>query len=162
MNCPNCGGTLVIVEGRGHLRCPFCATLHFPEPLKQSADRITPLGRTSETPCPRCGEALSAGALEEISVEYCGACRGILLPSEDFAYLVQLRRSGYSGPDARPRPLSREDLETRIDCPGCGRTMEVHPYYGPGNQVIDSCHPCRLVWLDTGELAAIERAPGRR
>jgi Zn-finger nucleic acid-binding protein len=40
--------------------------------------------------------------------------------------------------------------------------MDVHPYYGPGSQVIDSCPHCRLVWLDAGELAAIERAPGRR
>jgi Zn-finger nucleic acid-binding protein len=40
--------------------------------------------------------------------------------------------------------------------------MEVHPYYGPGSQVIDSCHRCRLVWIDSGELAAIEKAPGRR
>jgi Zn-finger nucleic acid-binding protein len=151
-----------VVQGRGHFRCPFCDTLHFPQPLDLSADRLTPLGIPSETNCPRCREPLSSGALEEVAVRYCAACRGILVASQDFAYVVQLRRSDYTGPDAQPRPLSRDDLNHRIECPECGRAMEVHPYYGPGNQVIDSCHPCRLIWLDSGELAAIERAPGRR
>jgi Zn-finger nucleic acid-binding protein len=151
-----------IVEGRGHFRCPFCSTLHFPEPLALSADGIVPLGRATETDCPRCGEALSLVALDDVSARYCATCRGILLASQDFAQVVQSRRSGYSGPDAQPRPLAREHLQHRIECPKCGRSMEVHPYYGPGNQIIDSCHPCRLIWLDSGELAAIERAPGRR
>jgi Zn-finger nucleic acid-binding protein len=39
--------------------------------------------------------------------------------------------------------------------------MDVHPYYGPGAVVLDSCARCTLIWLDHGEIAAIERAPGR-
>jgi hypothetical protein len=39
--------------------------------------------------------------------------------------------------------------------------MEVHPYYGPGNVVIDSCSACDLIWLDHGELKQISDAPGR-
>jgi Zn-finger nucleic acid-binding protein len=38
--------------------------------------------------------------------------------------------------------------------------MEVHPYYGPGNVVMDSCTTCDLVWLDVGELKQISEAPG--
>jgi Zn-finger nucleic acid-binding protein len=38
--------------------------------------------------------------------------------------------------------------------------MDVHPYYGPGNVVIDTCGKCGLVWLDHGEMAVIENAPG--
>ena len=30
--------------------------------------------------------------------------------------------------------------------------MSTHPYYGPGNVIIDSCETCNLVWLDFGEL----------
>jgi Zn-finger nucleic acid-binding protein len=40
--------------------------------------------------------------------------------------------------------------------------MEVHPYYGPGNVVVDSCCHCGLVWLDAGEISMIETAPGAR
>jgi hypothetical protein len=39
--------------------------------------------------------------------------------------------------------------------------METHPYYGPGNVVIDSCLQCELIWLDFGELRQIVAAPGR-
>jgi hypothetical protein len=35
-----------------------------------------------------------------------------------------------------------------------------HPYYGPGNVVLDSCESCELVWLDFGELKQIVDAPG--
>ena len=39
--------------------------------------------------------------------------------------------------------------------------MDTHPYYGPGNVVIDSCDRCELVWLDFGELKQIVDAPGQ-
>jgi hypothetical protein len=38
--------------------------------------------------------------------------------------------------------------------------MDVHPYYGPGNVVVDTCRKCDLVWLDFGELQQIGDAPG--
>jgi Zn-finger nucleic acid-binding protein len=38
--------------------------------------------------------------------------------------------------------------------------METHPYYGPGNVIIDSCSRCELIWLDFGELKQIADAPG--
>jgi len=39
--------------------------------------------------------------------------------------------------------------------------MATHPYYGPGNVVIDSCGQCELIWLDFGELEQIVAAPGK-
>jgi Zn-finger nucleic acid-binding protein len=39
--------------------------------------------------------------------------------------------------------------------------MDTHPYYGPGNVVIDNCGRCGLVWLDFGELDRIISAAGR-
>ena len=39
--------------------------------------------------------------------------------------------------------------------------METHPYYGPGNIVIDACIQCHLLWLDPGELKQVLDAPGR-
>jgi hypothetical protein len=39
--------------------------------------------------------------------------------------------------------------------------MDVHPYFGPGNVIIDTCGTCDLVWLDFGELKQIEDAPGQ-
>jgi hypothetical protein len=39
--------------------------------------------------------------------------------------------------------------------------MATHPYYGPGNVIIDTCEPCEVVWLDFGELKQIVAAPGK-
>ena len=57
--------------------------------------------------------------------------------------------------------------------------MNTHPYYGPGNTVIDTprhraacpelcrraagqvCDHCNLIWLNHGELDHIVHAPGR-
>lgn len=36
--------------------------------------------------------------------------------------------------------------------------MESHPYYGPGNIVIDTCTPCGYLWLDHGELTRVEQS----
>ena len=38
--------------------------------------------------------------------------------------------------------------------------MDTHPYYGPGNIVIDNCPACHIIWLDAAELKAIQEAPG--
>lgn len=39
--------------------------------------------------------------------------------------------------------------------------MNTHPYYGPGNVVIDTCSHCEVIWLDRAELGTTTGAPGR-
>ena len=48
-----------------------------------------------------------------------------------------------------------------MSCPRCASQLATHPYYGPGNVVIDTCAQCDVVWLDFGELKQIVDAPGR-
>ena len=71
-------------------------------------------------------------------------------------------RAQYQGPIVQTVPLNPRELETRLNCPACGDPMEVHPYYGPGAVVIDSCTHCKLVWFNHGEFDRIIRAPGLR
>ncbi len=54
------------------------------------------------------------------------------------------------------------ELKRKLACPTCHESMEVHPYYGAGRAIIDSCATCQLVWIDRGELTGLERSPGRR
>jgi len=162
MNCENCGAPMRPVEGRHYLACGYCHTFHFPTELDASADRITPLFEPAGVECPVCSEPLHLGTLEATRALYCDRCRGILIPNEAFGQVVQYRRSQYGGADASPTPIDTRQYERRLKCPQCSGRMEVHPYHGPGNVVIDSCAACRLIWLDHGELGAIERAPGRR
>jgi len=161
MNCTNCGAPLTPIQGRDYLACQFCSTFHFPKPLERSADGVIPLGQRADAECPVCGIALSHGSIERCDALYCEQCRGLLLDGEDFSRVVGRRRAKRTGPCDEPRPLNPEELQRIVNCPVCHRRMDVHPYYGPGNVVVDSCAPCRLIWLDHGEIGAIERAPGR-
>jgi Zn-finger nucleic acid-binding protein len=97
-----------------------------------------------------------------MEVEHCEACMGVLVRDEIFAMLVRNRRAEYRGAASHPALLALELLQHRTSCPGCRCEMDVHPYYGPGNVVIDSCSRCGLIWLDCGEMMSIEQAPGLR
>lgn len=162
MNCTHCGDPLKPIVGRDYFYCDSCSTLAFPSASDDADDRITPLGEASEAVCPVCASTLCQASIDNSHVLYCEECRGMLVDSEHFAYVIQRRRADRIGPPDEPKPLDPEELGRTIDCPACGRPMEVHPYYGPGNTVIDSCARCRLVWLDPGEMSRIVRAPGRR
>ena len=81
---------------------------------------------------------------------------------ESFAEVVSSRRGQYTGADQVPVPIDSQQFERQLACPRCSGRMESHPYHGPGNVAIDTCSKCHLIWLDHGELASIERAPGLR
>jgi hypothetical protein len=76
----------------------------------------------------------------------------------DFRTLVNALRTAHRGEKARPQALDPAEYERDIRCPGCEKPMDTHPYYGPGNVVVDTCPRCFLIWLDHGELEIIERA----
>jgi len=105
---------------------------------------------------------LENARLDDYPVEACRGCAGVLLVDAMFAEVVRVRRAAYNGPERMATPIDITQYDTQRNCPGCGRPMETHPYYGPGNQVIDSCATCGYIWLDSGELAAIEQVSGAR
>jgi Zn-finger nucleic acid-binding protein len=94
-------------------------------------------------------------------VLHCAACRGVLLPRTIFAQVVHQRRAAARGPGSIAVPLDPAELRRTVTCPQCRQRMDVHPYYGPGNVIIDTCATCDAVWLDSGELGNIVDAPGR-
>lgn len=160
MNCPNCGAALRFVEGRAHFRCDYCSATAFPQHADARDDGLVSFDAPGESDCPRCGLPLRAGQIEARSVSHCSTCRGVLCTHESFAHFMKLRRAARSTPDETPRPLDRAELNHATACPRCARQMETHPYGGPGAVVIDTCAACGLIWFDSGELRAIERAPG--
>ncbi|QDT39031.1 zf-TFIIB domain-containing protein [Stratiformator vulcanicus] len=162
MNCSNCAAPLEYRSEINGFECRFCGSLQFTGSLEDGPDGIVPLGAATDYNCPRGCGTLSCGSIDEIKIVYCEECRGIGCDRAAFAHLVQSRRAAWSGGDTIPSPIDRDSLSERRPCPRCALTMEVHPYHGPGNAVIDSCGRCDLVWLDSGEVSAIERAPGRR
>lgn len=162
MNCPNCAAPMQLVDRRDYFTCPYCTTFHFPAETSASDDRVRVLGGAADTSCPVCRTALSSATIQGQRVAYCQTCRGILASNGAFRQIAAARRSKHVGPATPPTPLDPAEYERELACPGCGSRMDVHPYYGPGNVVVDTCGACFLIWLDHGELSVIERAPGGR
>ena len=161
MNCKNCGGAMELVATRGYFFCRYCGSFHFPDSAADGGIKVLgDLGTPS--PCVVCRQPLASAMLDEKhDVRYCRNCRGALLPRTSFAAVVQQRRAWALDTPAPPVALNRSELDRKVTCPACSHAMTTHPYYGPGNVVIDSCVSCELVWLDFGELEQIVKAPGK-
>ncbi len=137
------------MPNRNYFACDYCASVHFSEP---SIDGVRILDETSELSCPLCGRNLVSADVEGTHVLCCDRCRGILANQWTLAGLIQLLGARYDKPATEPLPVRLEELERNVRCPRCQQAMDVHPYYGPGNIVVDTCPACQLIWLDHGEL----------
>ena len=146
---------------RRYYFCTFCGSFSFIDAPAVHGVRV--LERTVPSrDCPLCRAPLATALLDEaFDVEHCERCRGILLARRAFGEAVTRRRARESGDPAPPVPLDPRELTRVLACPSCHAPLDVHPYYGPGNVVIDSCQRCDLIWLDFGELEQITEAGGR-
>jgi Zn-finger nucleic acid-binding protein len=160
MNCRNCGAAMQLFARRRYYFCSHCGSFHFIEGPETAGVRVLakPAGAV---PCPSCESPLTTAILDdEYPIRYCDRCRGVLVPRAHFADAVHRRRAFASGPPVTPEPLDHGEFQRRLTCPSCRARMAVHPYYGPGNIVIDTCDTCDEVWLDSGELQQVTDAPG--
>jgi Zn-finger nucleic acid-binding protein len=156
MNCPNCGASMRLEDGKDFLSCDYCRSTHFPE---KNAEGIRILAEDSGVECPLCAVPLADAALDAHRILYCPHCRGSLMPMAVFMFLVEDLRAKQGGAWEIPHPPDPKQLRRRIQCPRCHRPMDTHFYGGPGNIVIDDCSPCEVNWLDSGELMQVVRAP---
>ncbi len=154
MNCRNCGAAMEFVAARNHFRCAYCETIHVPEPLDEG---VVVTDQEHRLSCTRCAVRVMKGSIEGKPVAYCTTCRGFLTTSEHFAVIVRMRRARRPPGAVEVEPLDTRELRKVTRCPRCARPMQTHPYGGGGTAVIDSCMRCHLVWLDSGELTALER-----
>ena len=162
MKCQSCGGPVEETAGRGRMICSYCGTIQIQQRSATSVDRVSLLDQPGEYDCPSCEVQLTKAFVDDVLIESCPSCQGVLFHREVFTEIVWNRRSAYQGADETPIPVNTAELKERRPCPKCHQNMDCHAYYGPGNTVIDSCDRCNLVWLDVGELLTIERAAGQR
>ena len=150
-----------LFERRRYYHCNHCGTFHFIETPEVEGVRVLH-PHDAALPCPLCQATLMRALLDDRSVvDHCQRCRGLLMARATFSEVVTIRRARAAGPAPPPLPLDARELQRHLSCPSCRARMDVHPYYGPGNIVIDSCSGCDLIWLDHGELTQITDAPGR-
>jgi Zn-finger nucleic acid-binding protein len=143
-------------SGWDSLACDYCRNVYFPD---KNDDGIRVLGEPAAEACPVCGLPLMHASLFGQRLRYCTRCRGMLIAMDVFVTLVQELRSHTDSVPAVPRALDPRDLQRKLHCPHCHHRMDTHCYGGPGNFVIDDCSPCRLNWLDHGELDRVTHAP---
>ena len=162
MNCQNCGAAMDLVGGRHYFFCTHCGSFHFPEGTTDQGVRVVQRD-ADHAPLRRLQAPAGVGgaAFGGAEVEYCENCRGVLLTRAHFAAVVDRQRAWASSPPVLPTPLDRRALQRSMRCSWCDGEMSTHPYYGPGNVIIDTCETCDLVWLDFGELQQIVDAPGQ-
>ena len=115
--------------------------------------------------CPRDGSELATKVYEaKIEVDLCNECSGTWLDKGELeaiqstierdnrAELGKRKDTVIEGIDA-----VRQEKRGAIACPKCDAEMDVRPY-GMGSQiVIDVCPKGCGVWLDKGELSALEK-----
>lgn len=146
---------MLLVRDRDFFVCEYCATFHFPS---ENPDGVRALGTKSDHTCPVCRTRLEGAQIDQVPVEHCAKCNGVLVAHGNFGLIVQLRRAARRDGPAPARPIDPEELERRLRCPSCRGVFLTHPYYGGGTVVIDTCARCDLVWLDRGEIARVARA----
>jgi Zn-finger nucleic acid-binding protein len=150
-----------LIETRRYFQCRHCGAYRFPERIEAEGLRVS--GTPADArPCPTCKTPFAHALLDnEFPVDFCTTCRGVFLPRETFATVVNKRRAWATSPPAEPMPLQHRELQRKLSCPQCGGPFDTFLYAGPGNVVIDNCARCDAVWLDFGELRQIVDAPGR-
>ena len=159
MNCGNCGAPMQLIPNREYFYCQYCGSFHFPPGTGEGVKILDSSPHPLE--CPICIEPLYRASIQRYPAMHCKKCRGSLMEQFMFGEVVQYLRSRAQGPTDPPRKLDPEELKRQVLCPYCLRSMETHPYAGPGNIVIDTCANCYVIWLDYGEINSIINAPGR-
>ena len=159
MNCSNCGAPMTLFRERDYYHCEHCQSYHFPQ-RDQVGLRI--LGENPEgIHCAHCQVALHLMTYDEFFKGYqCPKCQGLLFNRTTFREAIDYSRSRTKTP---PEPFSKfnlDELDRQSYCPNCEDKMDTFQYNGPGNIIIDTCHPCDLIWLDYGELQKVVNAPG--
>ncbi len=163
MNCSQCNQVIGPVAGQDIVACENCGHLEFAAEMATTIDGVVLSDQRTSFACPACcDQLLVVGTIDQCQLAACPECHGFVIDSASLGHLISHRRAAYRGADDRPVPMNQRALDVRRACPACGQTMQVHPYHGPGNSVIDSCPCCQLTWMDRGELDRIIRAPGVR
>ena len=114
--------------------------------------------------CPRDGATLKTSEYEAgIQVEACPACGGIWLDRGRLEQIEETMEHDHTEELKRMPDLiagayqrARQRAEGDLTCPRCGIETESAEYAYCSQVVINRCPACGGVWLDSGELEALE------
>lgn len=105
--------------------------------------------------CPRCDKVMTHALQDEVEARQCPQCEGHWLEGEDLRRLestVNVRLFEW-------RRLPPEEFQTReLACPRCSPRPVMKKVRSERDRhvLLDVCEQCHGVWLDGGELRAIQ------
>lgn len=114
--------------------------------------------------CPRDEATLVSGTYEgDVVVERCSLCSGIWLDRGELERIQEIREHDYSkelaGLDlvGLAYEQARQAARPGISCPRCKVPLVPEEYAYCSQILVDRCIDCGGVWLDAGEVQALER-----
>lgn len=144
-----------LAQGNASLHCDYCGTVVIIAPDDSGVEY---LDQAADLSCPICHEAMWNAVLARVQISACKKCHGQLVQMGAFEGLVDAMRARH--PDTQEPPLADpSELQRKVACPKCQRTMDTHFYFGGGHAVMFTCENCELHWLDGGVLMKIVRTP---
>jgi Zn-finger nucleic acid-binding protein len=107
--------------------------------------------------CPKCGAQLVPAALGNLMVDGCPGCGGIWFDYGELAKVAQAGSTGSTVLEASFNPGGGYGPGGTMSCPSCGAPLHEFEFqHSPGIK-LDGCSQCKGIWVDDGELAAIQR-----
>lgn len=114
--------------------------------------------------CPIDGGALAPQTYEaNIEVDQCGSCGGMWLDPKELERIQDTQDRDYSEeikqlPDlvGQAYAMALAKSKPAVSCPKCDQTMERREHGSCSQVMIDVCPHCRGIWLDKGEIDALE------
>ena len=116
--------------------------------------------------CPNNGDELVRETYEaNVEIDRCASCRGIWLDAKELERIQDISQRDYSA-EIKQLPnlvdqayaMALAKSKPTISCPNCGddQSMERREHGGCSQILIDVCPKCQGVWLDDGEISALE------
>ena len=114
--------------------------------------------------CPKDGTTLGRRIYEsDIEINECPQCGGIWLDHGELEQIQSTIENDYSDKiqkevnrGAQAFHMKKQLEEDRLTCPNCDEIMSKKEHGFTSQVIIDYCPYCRGIWLDKGELEALE------
>jgi Zn-finger nucleic acid-binding protein len=114
--------------------------------------------------CPRDNSVLESQVYEgDVEVDVCPSCQGMWLDKGELEQIEEIQEHDYSEelkriPDliGNAYEMARQKKLAITHCPKCSVEFSNHEYAYCSQIIIDVCPECEGIWLDKGEIEALE------
>lgn len=114
--------------------------------------------------CPRDNSVLESQVYEgDVEVDVCPSCQGMWLDRGELEQIEETQEHDYSEELERipnlignAYEMARQKKLAIINCPKCSAELSNREYAYCSQIIIDVCPKCEGIWLDKGEIEALE------